>query len=162
MPSIDELTLALRTADLRVTQPRVAVLDAVHRSPHADTDGVLTAVRADLPTVSRQAVYDILAALTEAGLVRRIQPAGTYARYEARVGDNHHHAVCRVCGGITDIDCVVGEAPCLDGPAPGAFTVDEAEVIYWGTCSTCSATDFSEEVFTTEDSSPSPTRKDPK
>ncbi|QKT08268.1 transcriptional repressor [Gordonia sp. X0973] len=139
MPSTEELTAALRSADLRVTRPRVAVLDAVHRNPHADTDGVLTQVRADLPAVSRQAVYDILAAFTSAGLIRRIQPAGTFARYEARVGDNHHHAVCRVCGAITDIDCATGEAPCLDGPLPDAFVVDEAEVIYWGTCARCRA-----------------------
>ncbi|GAB10511.1 ferric uptake regulator [Gordonia araii NBRC 100433] len=138
MPPPDELTAALRSADLRVTRPRVAVLDAVHQNPHADTDHVLTQVRAELPTVSRQAVYDILAAFTAAGIIRRIQPAGTIARYEARVGDNHHHAVCRVCGEITDIDCATGEAPCLDGPLPDAFTVDEAEVIYWGTCASCS------------------------
>ncbi len=162
MPSTDDLTQALRAADLRVTQPRVAVLDAVHRNPHADTDSVLTTVRAHLPGVSRQAVYDILAALTESGLVRRIQPAGTYARYEARVGDNHHHAVCRRCGAITDIDCATGQAPCLDGPALDAFTVDEAEVIYWGTCATCSTTDFSEEDFRKEDSALHQNRKDPK
>ncbi len=141
MPSLDELTAALRAADLRVTQPRLTVLKAVHASPHADTDHVLGRVRADLPGVSRQAVYDILAAFTATGLVRRIQPAGTYARYEARVGDNHHHAVCRMCGSITDIDCATGEAPCLDGPSPDAFTVDEAEVIYWGTCARCSHPD---------------------
>ncbi|MFT4200994.1 Fur family transcriptional regulator [Gordonia sp. (in: high G+C Gram-positive bacteria)] len=137
MPSTDELTSALRSADLRVTRPRVAVLEAVHQNPHADTDRVLTQVRTELPSVSRQAVYDILAAFTTAGLIRRIQPAGTFARYEARVGDNHHHAVCRVCGSITDIDCATGQTPCLDGPDPDGFTVDEAEVIYWGTCARC-------------------------
>ncbi|WP_161928628.1 Fur family transcriptional regulator [Gordonia crocea] len=138
MPTTDELTAVLRAADLRVTQPRVAVLNAVYHNPHADTDHLLNQVRDELPSVSRQAVYDVLAALTHAGLIRRIQPAGTYARYEARVGDNHHHAVCRVCGSITDIDCVIGEAPCLSGSLPDAFTVDEAEVIYWGVCAQCS------------------------
>lgn len=156
MPSIDELTTALRSADLRVTQPRVAVLEAVYGNPHADTDQVLTQVRTELPTVSKQAVYDILAAFTTAGLVRRIQPAGTFARYEARVGDNHHHAVCRTCGSISDVDCATGAAPCLDGP-PRDFTVDEDEVIYWGTCAQCSAPN---PPTSPEDSSHSPNRKD--
>ena len=139
MPSTDELTQALRAAELRVTQPRVAVLDAVHRNPHADTDSVLTTVRAHLPTVSRQAVYDILAALTESGLVRRIQPAGTYARYEARVGDNHHHVVCRGCGTIADVDCAVDYRPCLIASDDHGFVIDEAEVTYWGLCPECAA-----------------------
>ena len=103
----------LRAADLRVTRPRVAVLEAVHSHPHADTETIFGAVRAGLPEVSRQAVYDVLAALTAAGLVRRIQPSGSVARYESRVGDNHHHVVCRSCGVIADVDCAVGEAPCL-------------------------------------------------
>ena len=103
----------LRLASLRVTQPRLAVLAAVYAHPHADTEAIIGAVRQDLPQVSHQAVYDVLRALTLAKLVRRIQPAGSVARYESRVGDNHHHVVCRSCGAIGDIDCAVGEAPCL-------------------------------------------------
>jgi Fur family ferric uptake transcriptional regulator len=132
----------LRTADLRVTRPRLAVLEAVHAHPHADTETIFGAVRGDLPEVSRQAVYDVLAALTGAGLVRKIQPSGSVARYEARVGDNHHHVVCRSCGVIADIDCAVGEAPCLtpsEHEALDGFVLDEAEVIYWGLCPDCSA-----------------------
>jgi Fur family ferric uptake transcriptional regulator len=125
-----------------VTRPRVAVLTAVHAHPHADTDSIIRAVREELPDVSHQAVYDSLSTLTSAGLVRRIQPSGSVARYESRVGDNHHHVVCRSCGSIADIDCAVGEAPCLtasddDGSLAG-FEIDEAEVIYWGLCPNCS------------------------
>jgi Fur family ferric uptake transcriptional regulator len=132
----------LRVADLRVTRPRLAVLDAVAAHPHADTETIFSAVRDGLPDVSRQAVYDVLAALTTAGLVRRIQPSGSVARYESRVGDNHHHVVCRSCGVIADVDCAVGEVPCLtpadhDGALEG-FVLDEAEVIYWGLCPDCS------------------------
>ena len=132
----------LRGVALRVTRPRVAVLTAVHTHPHADTDSIIQAVRADLPDVSHQAVYDSLSTLTSAGLVRRIQPSGSVARYESRVGDNHHHVVCRSCGVIADVDCAVGEAPCLiasddDGSLAG-FSIDEAEVIYWGVCPNCS------------------------
>lgn len=131
----------LRAADLRVTRPRVAVLDAVCAHPHADTDTVLAAARRALPDVSRQAVYDVLAALTAAGLVRRIQPSGSPARYESRVGDNHHHVVCRACGTIGDVDCAVGEVACLTPADDQGFVVDEAEVIYWGFCPDCSAPD---------------------
>jgi len=130
----------LRGADLRVTRPRLAVLRAVRRQPHADTGSVLTAVRAEEPTVSHQAVYDVLGALTDAGLVRRIQPAGSVARYELRVGDNHHHVVCRSCGAVADVDCAVGHTPCLTASDSHGFVVDEAEVTYWGTCSACSTT----------------------
>lgn len=130
---------SLRSADLRVTRPRVAVLDAVHDHPHADTDTIVGAVRVGLPEVSRQAVYDVLAALTSAGLVRRIQPSGSVARYESRVGDNHHHVVCRSCGTIGDVDCAVGEVACLTPVDDKGFVVDEAEVIYWGQCPDCSA-----------------------
>ena len=129
----------LRTAELRVTRPRLAVLEAVHAYPHADTDSIFGAVRADLPDVSRQAVYDVLHALTAAGLVRRIQPSGSVARYESRVGDNHHHVVCRACGVIADVDCAVGDAPCLTASDDNGFQVDEAEVIYWGLCPDCSS-----------------------
>ena len=129
----------LRGVKLRVTRPRLAVLEAVCISPHADTDTIFAAVRTPLPEVSRQAVYDVLNALTATGLIRRIQPAGSVARYESRV-DNHHHVVCRSCGSISDIDCAVGAAPCLT-PAESAalegFEVDEAEVIYWGVCPDC-------------------------
>ena len=130
----------LRAADLRVTRPRVAVLEAVHAHPHADTESIFGAVRSDLPDVSRQAVYDVLAALTTAGLVRRIQPSGSVARYESRVGDNHHHVVCRSCGVIADVDCAIGDAPCLTASDDNGFSIDEAEVVYWGLCPDCSAT----------------------
>jgi Fur family ferric uptake transcriptional regulator len=129
----------LRGAALRVTRPRLAVLGAVHAHPHADTDSLLGAVREELPGVSHQAVYDVLRALTGAGLVRRIQPAGSVARYESRVGDNHHHLVCRMCGDIADVDCAVGETPCLTASDDQGFTVDEAEVTYWGVCPACLA-----------------------
>lgn len=112
-------------------------MTAVHTHAHADTDTILGVVRADIGEVSHQAVYDVLRALTTAGLVRRIQPSGSLARYEARVGDNHHHVVCRSCGSIADVDCAVGEAPCLTGSDHHGYVVDEAEVIYWGTCPAC-------------------------
>jgi Fe2+ or Zn2+ uptake regulation protein len=128
----------LRMADLRVTRPRVAVLEAVHANPHADTETIYGAARTGLPEVSRQTVYDVLNALTTVGLVRRIQPSGSVARYESRVGDNHHHIVCRSCGVIADVDCAVGEAPCLTASDHNGFLLDEAEVIYWGLCPDCS------------------------
>ncbi len=121
-----------------MTRPRVAVLEAVHANPHADTETIFGAVRTGLPEVSRQAVYDVLNALTAVGLVRRIQPAGSVARYESRVGDNHHHVVCRSCGVIVDVDCAIGEAPCLTPSDHNGFLLDEAEVIYWGLCPDCS------------------------
>jgi Fur family ferric uptake transcriptional regulator len=139
MPAISELERMLRGASLRITRPRLAVLGAVHEHPHADTQSILGFVRADLGDVSQQAVYDVLNALTDAGLVRRIHPPGSVARYESRVGDNHHHVVCRSCGVIADVDCAVGEAPCLVASDDHGFTIDEAEVIYWGICSECSA-----------------------
>jgi len=129
----------LRGVDLRVTRPRLAVLSAVHARPHADTDSIIGAVRADLGAVSHQAVYDVLRALTAAGLLRRLQPPGSVARYEARVGDNHHHLVCRSCGAIADVDCAVGATPCLTASDEHGFTIDEAEVIYWGRCPGCLA-----------------------
>lgn len=127
----------LRGAGMRVTRPRVAVLTAVHQHPHADTDSIIDAVREVLPEVSHQAVYDSLHALTRVGLVRRIQPAGSVARYESRVGDNHHHIVCRSCGAIADVDCAVGEAPCLEASDDRGYSIDEAEVVYWGLCPDC-------------------------
>ncbi len=129
----------LRAAELRVTRPRLSVLAAVHARPHADTDEVIAAVRADLGAVSHQAVYDVLRALTTAGLLRRIQPPGSPARYEARVGDNHHHVVCRSCGAIADVDCAVGDAPCLTPSHDHGFAIDEAEVVYRGLCPACAA-----------------------
>src|SRR5918995_2062613 len=137
VPTTSEFERVLRDAHLRVTRPRLAVLAAVEAHPHADTDSVLGVVRTSLPGVSHQAVYDVLRALADAGLVRRIQPAGSVARYEARVGDNHHHLVCRSCGTIVDVDCAVGEAPCLTASDDSGYTIEEAEVIYWGRCPTC-------------------------
>jgi len=134
----------LRGVGLRVTRPRVAVLTAVYAHPHADTDTIIGAVREDIPEVSHQAVYDSLRVLTAAGLVRRIQPSGSLARYEARVGDNHHHVVCRSCGVVEDVDCAVGEAPCLIASDDRGYTIDEAEVTYWGLCSGCSPLEVSE------------------
>jgi Fe2+ or Zn2+ uptake regulation protein len=132
-----ELEGLLRGASLRVTRPRLAVLGAVYEHPHADTPSLIEAVRHDLGDVSQQAVYDVLSALTDAGLVRRIHPPGSVARYESRVGDNHHHLVCRSCGTIVDVDCAVGEAPCLSAADAHGYEIDEAEVIYWGLCPTC-------------------------
>ncbi len=139
MPSPLAPELLLRDAGLRVTRPRLAVLAAVHGRPHAVTETLLADVRADLGAVSHQAVYDVLRALTDAGLVRRIQPAGSVARYEARIGDNHHHVVCRGCGSIADVDCAVGDTPCLTASDDSGFSIDEAEVVYWGHCPTCSS-----------------------
>ena len=139
VPTTADLERRLRGASLRVTAPRLAVLAAVDAHPHADTDSVIGVVRTELPAVSHQAVYDVLRALTAAGLVRRIQPSGSVARYEARVGDNHHHVVCRSCGTIADVDCAVGEAPCLAASEDRGFVIDEAEVTYWGVCRECAA-----------------------
>ena len=130
---------SLRAAGLRVTAARLAILDAVRQGDHLDADGVARAVRDRVGHVSTQAVYDSLHALTAAGLLRRIEPAGSPARYETRVGDNHHHLVCRTCGTVTDIDCVVGEAPCLQPSQMHGYTVDEAEVVFWGICPACQA-----------------------
>jgi Fur family ferric uptake transcriptional regulator len=128
----------LRAAGLRATRPRVAVLTAVHGHPHADTSSIGDVARGDLGEVSTQAVYDVLGALTDAGLVRRIEPAGSAARYEVRVGDNHHHVICRSCGAIADVDCAVGDAPCLTASETHGYSIDEAEVVYWGLCPACS------------------------
>lgn len=127
----------LRAAGLRVTAPRVAVLDAVTAHPHVDADGVAAEVRAELGSVSTQAVYDVLKACVGAGLLRRIEPAGSPALFETRTGDNHHHLVCRSCGVVVDVDCVVGAVPCLQPSDDHGFAVDEAEVVFWGLCSTC-------------------------
>jgi Fur family transcriptional regulator, stress-responsive regulator len=140
VPTSTELEQLLRGADLRVTRPRVAVLTAVYEHPHADTHSIIGVVREDLPEVSHQAVYDVLRALTAAGLVRSIQPSGSVARYESRVGDNHHHIVCRSCGVVADVDCAVGTRPCLTASEDHGFAIDEAEVVYWGMCPGCSPT----------------------
>ena len=140
VPPTPDVERVLREASLRVTRPRVAVLSAVREHPHATTDTLIDLVRGDLGEVSHQAVYDVLRALTGAGLLRRIQPAGSVARYETRVGDNHHHVVCRSCGAIADVDCAVGHAPCLTASTDEGFTIDEAEVVYWGLCARCAAT----------------------
>ncbi len=137
MPATAELERMLRGASLRVTRPRMAVLAAVHAQPHADTSSIIGLVRADLGEVSQQAVYDVLGALTAAGLVRRIHPPGSVARYESRVEDNHHHLVCRSCGAIADVDCADASAPCLTPSDPHGYAIDEAEVIFWGLCAGC-------------------------
>ena len=121
------------------TRQRLAVLTVLHDHPHTDTDTVIRRVREIAGDVSHQAVYDVLRALTEAGLVRRIQPTGSVARYEVRVGDNHHHVVCRSCAAIADVDCAVGAAPCLTASADHGFLIDQAEVTYWGLCPSCAA-----------------------
>lgn len=139
MPATAELEQLLRGADLRVTRQRLAVLDTVYEHPHADTNSIIGVVREDLGDVSHQAVYDVLRALTGAGLVRRIQPPGSVARYESRVGDNHHHLVCRSCGSIADVDCAVGAAPCLTASDDHGYAIDEAEVVYHGLCPDCSS-----------------------
>jgi Fur family transcriptional regulator, stress-responsive regulator len=139
VPTAADLASTLRDAALRVTRPRLAVLAAVHEHPHADTDSIRHAARSESGDISHQAVYDVLRTLTDAGLVRRIQPTGSVARYEARVGDNHHHVVCRTCGAITDVDCAVGESPCLTASDDAGYQIDEAEVIYWGRCPACAA-----------------------
>jgi Fur family transcriptional regulator, stress-responsive regulator len=149
VPTAAEFQRLLHEAALRVTRQRVAVLTAVYAHPHADTDSIIGLVRNGHGEVSHQAVYNVLRALTAAGLIRRIEPAGSLARSEARVGDNHHHAVCRSCGAIVDVDCATGTAPCLTASDDRGFAIDEAEVVYWGQCPDCSMT-------TTPSSSPLP------
>jgi len=140
VPTVADPEQMLRSAGLRVTRPRLAVLEQVQNHPHADTGAIVEATRSELGEVSVQAVYDVLRALTETGLVRRIEPAGSVARYETRVGDNHHHVVCRSCGAIADVDCAVGPAPCLEAADSNGFEIHEAEVVYWGRCPDCQAT----------------------
>jgi Fur family transcriptional regulator, stress-responsive regulator len=135
-----DLPAALRNAGLRVTASRLAVISAIGEGDHLTADQVASAVRDRVGTISTQAVYDVLAALTRSGLTRRIEPAGSPARYETRVGDNHHHVVCRGCGGVSDIDCVVGEPPCVLPTDVSGYVIDEAEVTFWGLCPTCQTT----------------------
>ena len=130
----------LRERGLRVTAQRLAVLRAVATAPHVTADSVAQTVRGEIGAVSVQAVYDALAILTEKGLLRRIQPAGSPARFEDRVGDNHHHLICRVCDRMVDVDCAVGDAPCLTVVEDSGFVIDEAEVVYWGRCPDCLGT----------------------
>ena len=134
-----EPTDLLRQRGLRVTAQRLAVLRAVSAAPHATADAVADAVRNEIGAVSVQAVYDALTVLTEKGLVRRIQPAGSAARYEDRVGDNHHHLLCRSCNRMIDVECAVGDTPCLTAADDFGYEIDEAEVIYWGRCPDCAA-----------------------
>jgi Fur family transcriptional regulator, stress-responsive regulator len=129
----------LRQHGLSVTAQRLAVLRALADRPHSTADDLYSLVRDEIGAISRQAVYDVLAVLTDRGVLRRIQPAGSPARYEDRVGDNHHHIVCRTCGGMGDVDCAVGHAPCLTAADDLGYQIDEAEVIYWGRCPDCAA-----------------------
>jgi len=129
----------LRSAGLRVTRPRLAVLEVLHEGGHLEVDEIARRVRERLDSVSTQAVYDVLGALSRAGLARRIEPAGSAALFEARTGDNHHHVVCRGCGAVGDVDCAVGAKPCLEPNVTNGFSIDEAEVTYWGLCPECQA-----------------------
>jgi Fur family ferric uptake transcriptional regulator len=129
----------LRERGIQVTAQRLAVLHAVQGQPHITADGVADIVRAEIGAISRQSVYDALAVLAAEGLIRRIQPAGSPARFEARVGDNHHHVICRTCGRTADVNCAVGSAPCLTAADDCGFEIDEAEVIYWGRCPDCAS-----------------------
>jgi Fe2+ or Zn2+ uptake regulation protein len=142
---VDDTEL-LRGAGLRVTAPRLAALRAIEASPHTTADDLVSALAAELPTTSHQAVYGVLNALTGAGLVRRIEPAGSPARYERRTGDNHHHIVCTMCGAIGDVDCAVGHAPCLTPSETHGFAVTTAEVTYWGICEQCAAAEQADEA----------------
>jgi Fur family ferric uptake transcriptional regulator len=134
---ISDPALLLRQNGLQITAQRLAVLRAVALRPHSTADDVAEEVRGEIGSISRQAVYDALGMLAEKGLIRRIQPAGSPARYEDRVGDNHHHLICRACGKTVDVDCAVGETPCLTAVTDSGYLIDEAEVIYWGTCPEC-------------------------
>lgn len=130
----------LQESGLQVTAQRLAVMRAVSAHPHCTAAEVAEGVRSEISAISRQAVYDALGLLTEKGILRRIQPTGSPARYEDRVGDNHHHMICRICGNTVDVECAVGEAPCLDVDDPQGYQIDEAEVVYWGTCPKCLST----------------------
>jgi len=140
LPSRDELAAALRDGGLRVTAPRLAVLSAVTEGKHMTAEQVALAARERVGAISTQAVYDVLGALTRGGFVRRIEPERSPARYETRVGDNHHHVVCRSCGAITDVDCVIGDPPCVTPADAGGFVIDEAEITFWGRCPDCQTT----------------------
>ena len=130
----------IQAAGLKVTTTRLAVLTALARNPHADTDTIFRAVERHLPSTSVQAVYGVLGAFTEAGIIRRIEPAGSSALYERRIGDNHHHLICSNCRKVSDVDCVTGEAPCLTPSNPQGFSIQTAEVTFWGICPQCQTT----------------------
>jgi Fur family transcriptional regulator, stress-responsive regulator len=136
----ESLDVLLRRHGLHVTAQRLAVLRAVSERPHSTADDIHALVGADIGAISRQAVYDALTTLSEKGVLRRIQPAGSAARYENRVGDNHHHLICRTCSRMVDVDCAVGETPCLTAADDSGYEIDEAEVTYWGRCPDCLAT----------------------
>lgn len=144
----------LRAAGLRVTQPRLAVLAEVAEHPHAGVEAIAAGARARLGSLSTQAVYDVVHALTDAGLLRRIEPAGSPVRFEIQTGDNHHHLVCRACGAIVDVDCATGQAPCLAARDDAGYLVDEAEVTYWGLCLGCRATREAADLPATTNPSP--------
>jgi Fur family transcriptional regulator, stress-responsive regulator len=140
MPGELSSEAVLRRHGLQVTAQRLAVLRAVSDRPHGTADDVGVAVRSEIGAISRQAVYDALAVLTDKGIIRRIQPAGSAVRYEDRIGDNHHHLICRTCGQMVDVDCAIGDTPCLTAADDAGYEVDEAEVTYWGRCPECVAT----------------------
>ena len=141
----------LRAVGLRVTRPRLSVLSVLAENPHADADAIVNAARALHPSLSPQAVYGVLKALVTAGLARRIEPAGAPALFELRVGDNHHHLVCRSCGAVADVDCALGAAPCLTPSDSAGFVVDEAEVVFWGLCRSCQAAPVERVQFNEQD-----------
>jgi len=151
----------LRAAGLRVTAPRLAVLGAVREGGHPTVEEIALIARQRVGAVSTQAVYDVLHALTGAGIVRRIEPAGSAVRFESRVGDNHHHLICRSCATVIDVDCAVGHAPCLVPSADSGFTIDEAEVVYWGLCPACASTIDTAPVNPSPGSKPGPPRVNP-
>ncbi len=157
--SVDDGAL-LRRHGMQVTAQRLAVLRAVSDRPHSAADDIHQVVRAELGAISRQAVYDALAALTDKELLRRIQPAGSPARYENRVGDNHHHLICRACNRMVDVDCAVGEIPCLTAADDAGYDVDEAEVVYWGRCPGCAAATSASSRRSTLRATTHPKRKD--
>jgi Fur family transcriptional regulator, stress-responsive regulator len=144
----------LRRHGIQVTAQRVAVLRAVASQPHSTADAVAEVVRAEIGAISRQSVYDALGVLAAANLIRRIQPSGSPARYEARVGDNHHHVICRICSRTADVDCAVGSAPCLTAVDNMGFEIDEAEVIYWGRCPECAARSRDDNPLESSDATP--------
>jgi Fur family ferric uptake transcriptional regulator len=145
----DDSTDLLRRHGVQITAQRLAVLGAVSRRPHGTANEIADVVRSEIGTISRQSVYNVLDVLVDAGLVRRIQPAGSPARYEDRTGDNHHHLICRACGRMVDVDCAVGSAPCLKASDDAGFEIDEAEVIYWGRCPDCLSAASTEGPLTT-------------
>ena len=145
---------ALRERGIQVTAQRLTVLRAVTAQPHVTADGVTEMVKAEIGAISRQSVYDALGVLATEGLIRRIQPSGSPARFEARVGDNHHHVICRACGRTADVDCAVGSAPCLTAANDRGFTIDEAEVIYWGRCPECASRPGNDDSLQSSDTLP--------